>query len=88
MSIKNSPLLLSTTSTGSINDKESSNLHVMLIDDSMTIIQVVSRSLRKNGYQVTAAQNGSAGLDRLIQGYASQEFDFVLMDLQMPVMVK
>lgn len=62
------------------------NLHVMLIDDSLTIIKVAGRSLRQHGYHVTTANNGSAGLDRLIQGYALDEFDFVLMDLQMPVM--
>jgi CheY-like chemotaxis protein len=86
MSLKSSSLPLSSPASTD-NDKGSSNLHVMLIDDSMTILQVVSRSLRKKGYQVTTAQNGSAGLDRLIKGYATQEFDFVLMDLQMPVMV-
>jgi CheY-like chemotaxis protein len=58
----------------------------MLIDDSLTIIKVAGRSLRQNGYHVTTANNGSAGLDRLIEGYDSDEFHFVLMDLQMPVM--
>jgi len=65
---------------------EIQNLHVMLIDDSLTIIKVAGRSLRQNGYHVTTANNGSAGLDRLIEGYDSDEFHFVLMDLQMPVM--
>ena len=32
------------------------------------------------------ADNGSAGLDRLLKGYDSNDFDVVLMDLQMPVM--
>lgn len=64
-----------------------SNLRVLLIDDSLTIIQVIGRVLRNKGFKVTTANNGSAGLDCLIQGYASKEFDFVLMDLQMPVMV-
>jgi DNA-binding NarL/FixJ family response regulator len=39
------------------------------------------------GYKVTTANNGSAGLDRLVEGYAKGDFDIVLMDLQMPVMV-
>jgi CheY-like chemotaxis protein len=62
------------------------SLNVMLIDDSLTILNVVSRSLRKNGYNFITASNGSAGLDRLIEGHEKDEFDFVLMDLQMPVM--
>jgi CheY-like chemotaxis protein len=67
-------------------DPQIQNLHVMLIDDSLTIIKVAGRSLRQNGYHVTTANNGSAGLDRLIEGYEKDEFHFVLMDLQMPVM--
>jgi CheY-like chemotaxis protein len=38
------------------------------------------------GYLVTTAHNGSAGLDRLIEGYEMFEFDMALIDLQMPVM--
>jgi CheY-like chemotaxis protein len=41
----------------------------MLIYDSLTILNVVGRSLRNNGYNVTTANNGNVGLDRLIQGY-------------------
>mmetsp|Transcript_35721 Transcript_35721/g.33855 ORF Transcript_35721/g.33855 Transcript_35721/m.33855 type:complete len:838 (+) Transcript_35721:304-2817(+) len=61
-------------------------ISVMLVDDSLTIIRVATRALRNKGYLVTTAHNGSAGLDRLIEGYEMFEFDFVLMDLQMPVM--
>jgi CheY-like chemotaxis protein len=63
-------------------------IHVLLVDDSITIIQVVRRALKKKGYQVTTANNGSVGLDRMVQGNPTQEFDFVLIDLQMPVMVR
>lgn len=79
--------LLTSTRVASLEpDPQIQNLHVMLIDDSLTIIKVAGRSLRQNGYQVTTANNGSAGLDRLIEGYEKNEFHFVLMDLQMPVM--
>jgi CheY-like chemotaxis protein len=64
----------------------SRTLSVLLIDDSPTIVKGLSRSLRKSGYLVTTASNGSVGLDLLIKGYDMNEFDFVLMDLQMPVM--
>jgi two-component system capsular synthesis sensor histidine kinase RcsC len=60
------------------------NLHVLLVDDSFTVIQVVGRSLKQKGYLVTSAKNGSVALDLMRQ---ENEFDFVLMDLQMPVMV-
>jgi CheY-like chemotaxis protein len=68
---------------------EGKNLRVLLlVDDSLTITQVIGRALRQRGYEVATANNGSAGLDRLMQGHATQDFDFVLMDLQIPVMVK
>lgn len=62
------------------------SIRIMLVDDSLTIIKGTSRSLMKMGCHVTTASNGSLGLDRLIQGYANNDFDVVLMDLQMPVM--
>lgn len=37
------------------------------------------------GFEVTTANNGSAGLDTLIEGYKTMEFDFVLIDLQVKV---
>jgi signal transduction histidine kinase len=80
---------LSTFSCSSIDTTQNCNqIHVLLVDDSITIIQVVSRALKKKGFQVTTANNGSAGLDRMVQGNPTQEFDFVLIDLQMPVMVR
>jgi signal transduction histidine kinase len=61
--------------------------NILLVDDSPTIIKVTSRCLRAKGHSVTSASNGSSGLDRLIEGYATKDFHVVLMDLQMPVMV-
>jgi hypothetical protein len=69
------------------SEKISKKVHVLLVDDSLIIIQVLSRTLRQSGCQVTTANNGSVAFDRLVQGHATEEFDFVLMDLQMPVMV-
>jgi CheY-like chemotaxis protein len=61
-------------------------LHVLLVDDSPSIVKVVGRALRNKSYEVVTADNGSAGLDLLISGYAKRDFDVVLMDLQMPIM--
>jgi hypothetical protein len=68
-------------------DEASKRLHVSLVDDSLIITQVLCRALRQNGCEVTTASNGSVAFDRLVQGHATEKFDFVLMDLQMPVMV-
>lgn len=61
-------------------------LRILLVDDSLTIIKVTARSLRSQGHEVETKSNGSAALDRLILGYPTNDFNLVLMDLQMPVM--
>ena len=65
---------------------ELSNLRFLVVDDSPSILKVLSRSLQSKKFIVETADNGSAGLDRLLKGYDSDDFDVVLMDLQMPVM--
>ena len=61
-------------------------LRFLVVDDSPSILKVLSRSLANKKYIVETADNGSAAVDRLIKGYNTQDFDVVLMDLQMPVM--
>ena len=58
----------------------------LVVDDSPSILKVITRALTNKKYHVVTADNGSAGLDRLIAGYDNQDFNVVLMDLQMPVM--
>lgn len=70
----------------SINPNCNNNLRFLLVDDSSSILKVISRALNQRNYPVDTAENGSAGLDRLIEGYETNDFDVVLMDLQMPVM--
>jgi CheY-like chemotaxis protein len=62
------------------------NRRFLVVDDSPSILRVVSRVLTNKNYLVETADNGSAGLDLLIDQYESKHFDVVLMDLQMPVM--
>ena len=57
--------------------------HVLVIDDSVTILKVVNLILAKNGYQVTLAQDGSEGLERL---RSDGPFDLILLDFVMPRM--
>ena len=61
-------------------------LRFLVVDDSSSILKVLGRALKSRKFNVVTADNGSAGLDRLMKGYATGEFDVVLMDLQMPVM--
>lgn len=56
--------------------------HILVVDDSPTIVKATERALRQKGFRITTANNGSAGLDLLTKGYAMKEFDLVLMDLQ------
>ena len=61
-------------------------LRFLVVDDSSSILKVLTRALHTNKYEVETADNGSVGLDRLINGFPTHDFDVVLMDLQMPVM--
>ena len=51
-----------------------------------SILKVLGRALTSKKYLVETADNGSIGLNLLIEGYDSDRYDVVLMDLQMPVM--
>ncbi len=55
---------------------------VLLAEDNLVNQKVASAMLKKNGHQVVIAGNGQEALDAL----GKQEFDFILMDVQMPVM--
>jgi two-component system, sensor histidine kinase and response regulator len=56
--------------------------HILLVEDNTINQQVAREFLERSGLQVTVAENGEEALARL----ECQNFDAVLMDLQMPVM--
>tara|TARA_R110002012_G_scaffold146409_1_gene304669 strand:- start:7719 stop:8084 length:366 start_codon:yes stop_codon:yes gene_type:complete len=56
--------------------------HILIVDDSASIRQMVEMTLKSASYQVTTAVDGQAGLDLC----KSQQFDFVLTDQNMPRM--
>ncbi|TKD13026.1 DUF4388 domain-containing protein [Polyangium fumosum] len=56
---------------------------VLVIDDSPTILKVVSAILARNGYEPTTARDGVAGLELIRKG---PKFDLVLLDFVMPRM--
>jgi len=55
---------------------------ILLVEDNVVNQKVVTATLRKKGYEVAVASNGSEALEALERS----QFDLVLMDLQMPVL--
>jgi len=55
---------------------------VLVAEDSSVIINLTKNVLMFEKYQITAVKNGKQVLDKL----ASEDFDLILMDINMPVM--
>jgi CheY-like chemotaxis protein len=64
--------------------EECQSLNVLIVDDSIAVVKMLSNKLRSCGHRVTTAKNGAEGLEKMIA--TSEELDLVIMDLQMPVM--
>ncbi len=56
--------------------------HILLVEDNKINQLVVAKMLRKHGIAVVTADNGVEALDHMNE----QDFDLVLMDIQMPEM--
>jgi signal transduction histidine kinase/DNA-binding response OmpR family regulator/HPt (histidine-containing phosphotransfer) domain-containing protein len=67
---------------GPISAAPSRLLRVLLAEDTPANQKLVTYVLSKRGHAVEVAQNGQQALDAVCQ----QDFDVVLMDVQMPVM--
>ena len=59
-----------------------SSLKVLIADDSPTNLKLTRRMLENRDHTVTSVENGKLALEAL----RLQDFDVILMDLQMPVM--
>jgi len=57
-------------------------LRILLVEDNLINQKVASRMLEKNGHAVVTVNNGREALNAL----TGQDFDAVLMDVQMPEM--
>ena len=57
--------------------------HILIVDDSKTIRNLISFILKKEGYKVTMAEDGLDGLEKL---YAADDIDLVISDINMPNM--
>ena len=56
---------------------------VLVVDDSPTILKVVSAILARHGYEPSVARDGLAGIEMIKKG---SKFDLVLLDFVMPRM--
>lgn len=56
---------------------------ILVVDDSSTILKVVSAILTRHGYEAAVARDGSIGIDMIKRG---DQFDLVLLDFVMPRM--
>jgi len=70
------------TPSGSNFPKET--FKVLLVDDSPSIMKMITMMLRLKGHEVITAENGSIALTLL--NHHQHAFDVILMDLQMPIM--
>ena len=62
-------------------------LRILIIEDSITIILIVTKLLEKKGHIVESEKNGFSGLNRLKEVFNTKlDFDLVLLDVQMPVL--
>lgn len=57
-------------------------VHVLLVEDYPFNVQVAVKFLTKWGIEVDVAENGLVGLEK----FQTNQYDLILMDLQMPVM--
>jgi DNA-binding response OmpR family regulator len=53
---------------------------ILLVDDEHSVQKLLSSALRKDGYEVVAALDGRAALDRV----ADSVFDLIVLDLTLP----
>jgi DNA-binding response OmpR family regulator len=57
-------------------------LRILVVDDDQAMLRMIRLTLVSEGYAVTTATDGYDGLHQL----ARQDFDLVVLDLQMPNM--
>jgi DNA-binding response OmpR family regulator len=62
----------------------SSSARILVVDDSPTILKVVSAILARHGYLPSVARDGLMGLEMIKRG--PEKFDLVLLDFVMPRM--
>jgi two-component system chemotaxis response regulator CheY len=57
--------------------------HILIVDDSKTVRNLVAFIMKKEGFRVTTAEDGLDGLEKL---YAADPVDLIVSDVNMPRM--
>ena len=57
--------------------------HILLVDDSKTVRNLVAFIMKKEGFRVTTAEDGLDGLEKL---YSADGVDLIISDINMPRM--
>ncbi len=57
--------------------------HILIVDDSKTVRNLVAFIMKKEGFKVTMAEDGLDGLEKL---YSSEGVDLIISDINMPRM--
>lgn len=65
-----------------MNAEISRVLNVLMVEDDQTNIMVAEAYMNMQGYPLTVAKNGAAG----VEAFENGTFDIILMDIQMPIM--
>jgi len=57
--------------------------HILIVDDSKTVRNLVAFIMKKEGFKVTTAEDGLDGLEKL---YSLESVDLIISDVNMPRM--
>lgn len=57
--------------------------HILIVDDSKTVRNLVAFIMKKEGFRVSVAEDGLDGLEKL---YAAGKIDLIISDINMPRM--
>ena len=57
--------------------------HILIVDDSKTVRNLVAFIMKKEGFRVTTAEDGLDGLEKL---YGAGDVDLIVSDVNMPRM--
>jgi two-component system chemotaxis response regulator CheY len=57
--------------------------HILIVDDSKTVRNLVAFIMKKEGFRVTMAEDGLDGLEKL---YSAPDVDLIVSDVNMPRM--
>ena len=63
-----------------ITDARAASSYILVVDDNLSNRDLLSRRLMREGYRVTAVENGETALEAT----ADDSFDLVLLDMMMP----